>query len=146
MAKFEASTIINRPVDDVWKFVTDLSNAPECFVNTVEFKQTSPGPLGVGTTLLHRALRRTFTGHVTEYEPNQRFTTEATSGPIKGSSEVFTFEAIDGKTRLTYTGNLKASGFYGLVEPFIMGRIVRQGQAEVEAKVANVKHLLESGR
>jgi hypothetical protein len=55
-------------------------------------------------TLIHRTIQREFTGHVTEYESNRRFATEATSGPIKGSSEVFTFETIDGKTRLTYTG------------------------------------------
>ena len=97
-------------------------------------------------TLLHRALRRTFTGRVTEYEPNQRFTTEATSGPIRGSSEAFTLEAVDERTRLTYTGNLMGSGVYKLVTPFIMGSLMRQSQVEVESKVANMKRLLESGR
>jgi carbon monoxide dehydrogenase subunit G len=144
VAEFGASVVINRPVEDIWKFVTDLSNASECFVRTVEFKQTSPGPIGVGATLLHRTVKRTFTGHVTEYEPNRRFTTEATSGPIKGSKEVFSFEAVDGKTRLTYTGYLEGNGFYKLIGPFILGRSVRQGKAECESRVNNIKRILES--
>jgi carbon monoxide dehydrogenase subunit G len=144
LAEFEASVVIDRPVEEVWKFVTDLSNASEIFPNTVDMKQTSPGPLGAGATLTHKFLKRTITGRVAEYEPNRKLVTQATSGPIKGSREIIRFESIDGKTRLTYTGHMEGSGFYKLIGPFIMGRFVREGQAESESKVNNLKRILES--
>jgi carbon monoxide dehydrogenase subunit G len=144
MAEFGASIIIDRPVDVVWKFVTDLSNAPKCFVNTVEMRQTSPGPLRVGSTVSHRFYKSTCTGHVTEYEPNRKFTTEATSGPIKGSKEVVNFESIDGKTRLTYTAYWKLSRFYKPMWPFVIRSTVKQGKAETASKVDNIKRILES--
>jgi carbon monoxide dehydrogenase subunit G len=144
MAKIEASVIINRPVEEVWRFVTDLSNAADCFPNTVEIKQTSQGPLGVGSTFLHRFLKQTVTGRCTEYDPSRKFTNEATSGPIRGSTFSFSMETNDGNTRLSLTGDLEPSGFYRLFWPFIAGRSVRQGKVEFESKVGNVKRILES--
>ena len=124
--------------------MTDLSNASEVFPNTLDMKQTSPGPMGVGATLLHKFLKQTVTGCVVEYEPNRKFVTQATSGPIKGGREIISFESVDGKTKLTYTGDLRLSGFYRLAALFVMGRAVKQGQAESESKVNNMKRILES--
>ena len=50
MARFETSVTIDRPVEEVWKFITDLSNMPK-WSNILESKQTSPGPMGVGTMI-----------------------------------------------------------------------------------------------
>jgi carbon monoxide dehydrogenase subunit G len=99
------------------------------------------------TTLFHRFGngRYTCTGRVIEFEPNRKFAGEGTSGILKGSTEVFVFENIDGKkTRLTYTGYLKLSGFYKLLWPFVVRSTVKRGKAETASKVANVKRILES--
>lgn len=77
--------MIDRPVEEVWKFITDVSNAPKWDEDVTEWKQTSAGPLGVGTTFdaIHRRL--TYSERVTEYEPNKRLSLLITSGPAKGT-------------------------------------------------------------
>jgi hypothetical protein len=68
----------------------------------------------------------------------------ATSGPIRRSTFSYSTEAIDGKTRVRMVMDLKLSGFYKLAGPLIMGRSVRQGNAEAESRLGSVKRILES--
>ena len=144
MAKWEASTTIDRPVEDVWKFITDLSKLPKWNPETLEPKQTSAGPLGVGATIEFKVKmgNRTMTIpiRVTEYEPNRRFSFEHISGPLKGTTEIDTLETIEGKTRFARSGDMKFNGFYKLVGPFITPSM-RRG---VVASLGNAKRMLES--
>ena len=50
MARIEASVVIDRPAETVWKFVSDYSNYPRIDPDILEFKQTSVGPIAVGST------------------------------------------------------------------------------------------------
>ena len=139
MAKVEASFIVNRPVEDVWKFVADPSNIPKWNPQILEVKQTSEGPLGVGTTLLARSTRMPLDIRIIKYEPNHKFAFEGTSGPIKGTTNSFSLESIEGKTRLTRTVDIRLSGLYKLVGPIA----TRRAKKEVGASAANLKSLLE---
>ncbi|HUI00167.1 MAG TPA: SRPBCC family protein [Nitrososphaerales archaeon] len=142
--KFEASVVIERPIDEVWKFVTDLPSVPKWSHALLEKRQTSPGPLGVGTTVQSRTKDRTFTGRVTEFEPNRKFTWEMTSGPIRGSHEYDSLETVEGGTRLTHAVDFRLSGLYKLLGPFIAGRTRRNGEAHAKTDLDNVKRILES--
>ena len=142
--KIEASTTIDRPVEEVWKFVTDLSNMPKWNPEVLEPKQTSAGPLGVGATVEFGAKMgnktTTISMRVTEYEPNRRFSFEHISGPLKGTTESDSWETIEGKTRFTRSGDLKYRGFYKLVGPFITPSMKRA----VAASLGDAKRILES--
>jgi uncharacterized protein YndB with AHSA1/START domain len=145
LAKIEASVVIDRPVEDVWKFITDLPSVPKWSHGLLEKRQTSPGPLGVGTTVLSRTPRFTFTGRVTEFEPNRKISWEMTSGPMKGSHESDSLETVEGgKTRLTHVLDVRPSGFYRLMWPFIAGRTRRDGTAHANTDLSNIKRILES--
>jgi hypothetical protein len=49
--RFEETVVINRAVDEVWAYSTDLFNAPRMRrSNMLGLRQTSPGPLGVAAT------------------------------------------------------------------------------------------------
>jgi len=49
VAKNEMSVLIDRPVEEVWKFVSDLSkNGPKIDPTILEMKQTSSGPIWSG--------------------------------------------------------------------------------------------------
>jgi len=107
MTKAEASVVIDRPVEAVWSFVfSDLNRfAKSVNSDVIESKQTSSGPIGVGTTF-HETRSKTpkaMDYRITEYEPKNRFTVEMISGPIKGSVATEKFEGIEGKTRFTET-------------------------------------------
>ena len=140
MAKFEASVMIDRPVEEVWKFLMDLSKLPKWDTEVLESKQTSSGPIGVGTTLQARAKSMVADIKVIEFEPGRKCAMEWTSGPVKGSMESDSVENVEGKTRFTRVGDLKFSGFYKLIGPFLVPRFKR----EYVASVGNLKRILES--
>ena len=55
MAKLEFSTVINRPVDEVFAVLSNPENTPKWESGSHEVKLTSDGPIGVGTT--YRSVR-----------------------------------------------------------------------------------------
>lgn len=124
--------------------MSDFSNTPKWSPDIVEMKQTSPGPLGLGSTLLIRHPKQAITGRIVEYEPNGSIMFEVTSGPARGTKVGYSMERVEGNTRLTYTFDFKLEGFYRLFGPFVAGRATKQGKAEAEANVSNVKRLLET--
>jgi len=144
MAKMEASVIIERPVEEVWKFISDWSNAPKWMPSALEVKQTSAGPLDVGTTLQSRWSTRLLSlgaSRVTEYEPGRKITLETTSPQmIRGSRQSFGLENVEGKTKLNSAMETKINGFYRLVGPLLIGRLRKSN----EVLVSNVKRILES--
>jgi len=148
MAKIEASATVDRPVEDVWKFVTDLSSMPKWHIEGesewfAELKQTSTGPLGVGTTILYRRSKypKMTDGRVVAYEPNQKVSFEFTSGPMKGATATMSFETIEGKTRVTETDEYKLTGLWRLIWPFMEGGAKRN----VELRVGKLERALELG-
>lgn len=50
MVKFEESVVIERPLEQVFAFVSDPRNDTEWSEEIAEVRQTSEGPLGVGTS------------------------------------------------------------------------------------------------
>jgi uncharacterized protein YndB with AHSA1/START domain len=129
--------VIDRPVEDVWKFVTYLPNFPKWNPGVLEPKQTSAGPLGVGETgefkLKMRNTTVTISVRVTEYEPNRRFSFEHISGPLKGTTESFYVETIEGKTGHTR--------FRKLVVGPLVTPSMREGVVTI---LGNAKRILES--
>jgi hypothetical protein len=132
-------------VDEVWRFMTDLFNVPKWSHALLEKRQTSPGPMEVGTTVLSKTKdNRTFTGMVIEFEPNRKITWEMTSGPMSGSHESDLLETVEGKTRLTHVVDVRFAGFFRLLGPFIASRTRRDGEAHAKTDLGNIKRILES--
>jgi hypothetical protein len=140
--KTEASITVDRPVEAVWKSMTD----PTSFSKWTGFqeRQTSPGPFGVGSTFRETRPKtpKTQDFRVTELEPNLKFGLEIFSGPIRGSKISYSLEAIEGKTRLTEIADFNLFGIYKLFKPFVD----RPGKAEKEAtdRLVGLKHTVES--
>ncbi len=141
--KLEISTVINRPVEEVFAFVSNFENEPKWRSGGSEVKKTSAGPIGVGTTyrtvirLLGRRLEGEF--EITEYEPNRGCATKSKSGPFPFGGRV-TVERVEGSTRINYTLEGQPGGFFKLAEPLLVSIIQRQGQADL----ANLKDLMEA--
>ena len=53
MEQFEIVTVINRPVEDVFTALQDFDKAPQWNPGLTEVRQTSDGPLGVGSTVVY---------------------------------------------------------------------------------------------
>jgi carbon monoxide dehydrogenase subunit G len=134
---------VNRPVEEVWEFISNFENTTRWSRGVLEARQTSGGPLGVGSTLrtVVKAFgrRRTADYLVTEYEPNRAFAFEVTSGPMTSRAR-FLVEPAGAGTRLTASGEAEATGPYQLLAPILVRTLKRHSQDDL----ANVKRILEA--
>ena len=49
MIKAEQTVVIDRPIEEVFAYVTDQTNTPYWQAGLVEVQRTTAGPIGVGT-------------------------------------------------------------------------------------------------
>jgi uncharacterized protein YndB with AHSA1/START domain len=143
MLKIELSVVINRPVEEVFAFTTDIEKMTQWVGELQESKNISEGTVGVDTTFTHVVgfLGRRFEQNhkVIEYEPNRKLRFGATSGPIRSEIDI-TFESIEGGTKVTFAGGGEVGGFFKIAEPLLQRMFKRQW----EANLANLKDLLEA--
>lgn len=148
VVRIEKSVVIARPVEDVWAGLSNADNVKRWSVSGSEFKQTSPGPMGVGASLeegrvvLGRFVRyQSFV--VTEYEPNRTLAMTVTLfGMIRKSSTLrFALGATGEGTRVTYVAEMDLKS--GL-RPF-EGRLAKLLSQGLERQLANLKSLVEAG-
>jgi uncharacterized protein YndB with AHSA1/START domain len=143
MATLDISTMINRPLEEVFAFASNPENIPTWSSTGSEVKITSAGPIGVSTTFRSVVifLGRRIEGEteITEFEPNRSFAQESRSEPFPVKNRV-TFERVDGGTRVNFTSVAEPGGFFKLAEPLLVRMIKRQ----FEADFANLKDLMES--
>jgi uncharacterized protein YndB with AHSA1/START domain len=141
MASIETTIVIERPVDDVFRFVSEPENARSWAPAVQEV--TTDGPIGPGTT--GREVR-SFLGRrmvmdwvVSEYEPNRRVGFRYVTGPLPATA-IFTFEPVAEGTRLTCRSNIEGRGLFRLVEPLMAW----EGKKEDETNFRTLKQLLEA--
>lgn len=142
MDEFEIVTIVNRPVEDVFAAIVNFEKMPVWSTGLSEVRQTSPAPLGVGSTVVYvgRFLGRSFesASEYTEYLPNERIVTKTTSGPFH--LEITTsVETVDGGTKVTEHYRGETRGFFRVAEPIA----VRLAKRQFENDSENLKTLLE---
>ncbi len=143
MARAEISTMIKRPVEDVFAVISNVENSPKWSSGAIEAKQTSPGPIGVGTTARYVG---TFLGRrieseseITEFEANRKYSWQSKSGPFPIQAST-TFEPAEGGTRVSTTIEAEPGGFFKLAEPLIVSIAKRQFQGDLD----NLKALMEA--
>jgi uncharacterized protein YndB with AHSA1/START domain len=145
MLRIDVTTLISRPVQEVWDFFFDLTNSPRWTRSGSELRKTSEGAYGVGTTI--ESVRPMFgreiksqTLVVTHYDPPHlvSFTADVTVlGHVIGG---FTFESVAGETRLSRWTELKRGGAMGLLGR-ILAPVLRRAQG---TELANLKRLIEA--
>jgi len=142
MLKVESTTVISRPVEEVFALLSNLENYPKWSSAFLEVQKTSEGPIGVGTTW--RAVQKAFGQRleseveVTEYEPNRMWTQKGRSPfPVQVQA---TFEGVDGGTRVNLRLEGEPGGFFRLAEPLLASMAKRN----IEGDLANLKDLMEA--
>ena len=143
MVKVELEVIINRPIEEVFSFMSNVENDSQWSTGAVETKLTSEGPIGKGSTFEEATMflgrKIEMTGEYTEYIPNKKFVCKSISGPFPAEGS-YTFEEVDGGTKVTATIEVEPRGFFKIAEPLLIRMFKRQSEAEL----ANLKDLLES--
>jgi uncharacterized protein YndB with AHSA1/START domain len=143
MTKVETDVLIQRPVEEVFAYVVDPANVAQWAGPVVEAKQTSEGPVGLGTTssrvtqFLGRTIEATY--EITEYEPYGLYADRTTSGPVPINSRI-SFAPVDGGTKVVIEGELEGAGFFKFAEP-LMARMARR---QLAADAQTLKDMLEA--
>ena len=142
--RVEESVQINRPVEEVFSYVSTVESQPEWSTSVIEVRKDTPGPPKEGDTFtavtkfLGRRSETPF--RITSIEPNRQFSYHATGGPLPDQRWTFACEEVSGGTRLTAIVEGEPGGFFRLAEPLLERAVNRQFRADL----GTLKDMLES--
>ena len=112
----ENTMTIERPIEELFEYVSSPENDPTWVSVSIRNQRTSPGPMRVGMTIEEdvKIFRRTSrdTWEVAEYEPPTAIACRATSGLLSGGVVRLRCEPVEGGTRLTHAVEYGPRGIY----------------------------------
>jgi uncharacterized protein YndB with AHSA1/START domain len=142
MIQFTIDTEIERPVADVFAYVTDPDRLSTWQPNTVSAVQEGDGPLGLGTRLreVHHAGGRDLESlvEVSEYEHDRAFALHVLEGALPVDARM-TFKATERGTLMCFGAHGQPTGALRVAEPLLRRTLKRQ----FAGHCARLKHLLE---
>jgi carbon monoxide dehydrogenase subunit G len=142
-SRLESTILINRPAEDVFAFLDTPENHAKFVPGMLEFKKTSPGPLGqVGAsvrgvrTILGRKMELPY--EITEYEPGNRLGMKGQIGPVT-FKDGYVLEKMGTNTRVRFWLEPTLTGLMKLAQPLV----VLLGKAHANETLTNLKKSLE---
>ncbi|HUB98430.1 MAG TPA: SRPBCC family protein [Solirubrobacterales bacterium] len=145
MIDFTIETEIERPVAEVFAYVTDPDKLADWQTNTVSAEIEGGSPLGLGTRL--REVHRGPGGkelaslvEVSEYEPERRFSLDVIEGALPVDARIG-FEPTAAGTRIAFNVKGQPRGPMRFLAPLLKVALKRQ----FSEHLANLKRVLEDG-
>jgi uncharacterized protein YndB with AHSA1/START domain len=144
MVKVDTSVLIDKPIEQVFEFVTTPENDAKWYLG-LESRDHTPGePPGVGSTsqseIRFSGVSLTVEWEVTAYDPPSMIKVKTIKGPVTIEAG-YTFETIDGEqTKVSVMGEADVAGVFSLAEPLVE----RMAQRQWEASFENLKDVLEA--
>ncbi len=143
--RVEESIEINRPLQEVFNYVSDVGNYPEWMADALEVRKDTAGPPQQSDrfTLAIKSVGRRFETPYerTSYEANRRYTDRAVGGPIPNQRWDCTFKEVPGGTRLTRAVEAELGGLLKLLEPLQK----RSAERQLRKDLQTLKDVLEAG-
>ena len=143
MATFTVTTFINRPLQDVFDFMSNPANFAQWQSGTKSAKWASNDPVGVGSIfnsvgeMMGREMKMDL--EITQWSPPTVWGIKGQSGPMK-FEVISEFESKDGGTQVTQTFEGEVGGLFSIAE----GLAIKQLQKQVETDGSALKKLLEA--
>lgn len=144
MIVFTNTIAIERPVNEVFDHLSDLTRIPEWNWAITSTEKLEPGPVALGSK--YRQVRHTPSHQVefleiTAFQPGRLLTIHGTLGPFP--ARVTYALAVDGRsTRVVNTVELEPPGPLMAAAPLLRAKVSRS----VAENLATLKQLLERGR
>jgi uncharacterized membrane protein len=141
MLEFQNTVRIDRPIHEVFAFLSDFENIPKWNYYVLEVRQLSDGAIGIGTT--YHQVRKTDEQdfRITEYETDRKVAMKTLPRSSPDLEMRFTLHDEGGTTRIVDEWKLD------LGKPAILERLAA---AKVKSAVAEnlkkLKQLLEEGQ
>jgi carbon monoxide dehydrogenase subunit G len=130
----DSTVLIDRPVEEVFGFVADLTNVASMDPSVKSVQKTSEGPIGAGTKFRmrqkapHLGKSRDASVCYTAVKPNRKIEFEARVG-LNSPTARLTFERVDGGTRVRFHGEPNLGGALKVLSP-LSTRRGRDGRSE----------------
>src|SRR4051794_38939321 len=143
---FSATTTINRPIEQVFAFLSDGQNDRKFSPRVQEIKKTTEGDIGVGTvyasTVKDAGMKSTREFKLTEFDqPTKIRWTEVSKNAVTVPEGGYDLEpAGDGATKMTIFNNFVGHGF-GKV---IIGLASRAARKDADAFAGRIKAAVEA--
>jgi carbon monoxide dehydrogenase subunit G len=143
MATFTVTTFINRPLQEVFDFMTNPANFAQWQSSTKSAKWASDDAVGVGSIfnsvgeMMGREMKMDL--EITQWSPPTVWGIKGQSGPMKFEA-ISKFESKDGGTQVTQTFEGEVGGLFSIAE----GLAIKQLQKQVETDGNALKKLLEA--
>ena len=133
--KFSGSAVIERPVDEVFAFLSDGTNDPKFSPRVQQIRQTTEGPIGVGTVFESKVKDAGMTTsrkfELTAFEaPTKIRWAERSKNIITVPEGGYDLEAVSGtQTRVTVHNRFEGHGFGKLIVGFALRAAVKDAPA-----------------
>lgn len=129
--QFEATVVIDRPIDEVFAFLADGENDPKFSPRVLEIKKTTDGPPGVGTvyasTVKDAGMKTKREFKLTEFEAPTRIRwTEVSKNLVTAPEGGYDLAPEGSGTRVTIHNVLEGHGPGKLIAPLAL-RSARKG-------------------
>ena len=142
--RVEESIEIDRPLQEVFNYVSDVGNYPEWMAHALEVLKDTEGPPQQSDRFIVaiKSVGRRFETPYerTSYEANRRYTDRAVGGPIPNQRWDCTFEEVPSGTRLRRAVDAEPAGLLKLLEPLQRRTVQRQLRADLRT----LKDVLEA--
>ncbi len=143
MIRVEKTVVINRPIETVFAFITDMDKV-KLWLPVREIRQLTSGPIGVGSRYAQQSefvgQRLDATIEVTEFEPTHVFAFKVVEGPFPLTTRI-TLAPAGANTQVTLYGEADPPGGAMKLAGPLVGPIARK---QLETQAGNLKRALES--
>lgn len=124
-SSYDVTTVIARPIEDVFAFLADGTNDPKFSPRVLEIQKTTDGPTGVGTvyasTVKDAGVKTKREFEITEFDPPRRIRWKELSKNLVRVPEGGYDLAPEGAgTRVTLSNTLEGRGFGKLIAPLAL--------------------------
>jgi uncharacterized protein YndB with AHSA1/START domain len=132
--RFEVTTVVDRPIEEVFAFLADGTNDPKFSPRVLEIAKTTDGPTGVGTvyksTVKDAGVKTNREFEITDFEvPSRIRWAERSKNQITATEGGYDLAPEGTGTRVTLHNVLEGHGFGKLITPLAL-RQARKGADE----------------
>ncbi|MGO4205142.1 SRPBCC family protein [Rhodococcus sp. TAF43] len=123
--RFEGTTVVDRPIDEVFQFLAVGVNDPKFSPRVQKIEQPTDGPPGVGTVFVSTVKDAGMTSQrefeLTEFEPPRRLRwAERSKNSVTAVEGGYDLEPNGGGTKLTVFNVLEGHGIGKLIAPLAL--------------------------